>query len=338
MRNKNMIIKKSKLQAMVIISLVCCFISGTSDVLAQHDSRNMILKIHLPREVSVKEDTIALSDVGILRGNESVVSRAGSIDMGRFSVPGQEVVIDRATILSRLASHGCPASEVMLTGSAIVSVTRQQKIIKSKEFLESARRFLKEHPPCPSICQIQPVIQPDNYVLGDGQKDVQLVARFMENRNRAHANVRVAIFASGKEIAYRDITFRLKYNSHNVVAVTDIPAGAVITSDNVKIEERVSDYPEPADWKPPYGQVAKRRIPANSVVDKTSLGLSENSVVVERNQTITIRIHRGALHITAIGTALQKGCTGEFIRVRNNDSKRIIAAKVCEDGTVEPVF
>ncbi|MHC5074036.1 MAG: flagella basal body P-ring formation protein FlgA [Planctomycetota bacterium] len=39
-----------------------------------------------------------------------------------------------------------------------------------------------------------------------------------------------------------------------------------------------------------------------------------------------------------MGTSLQKGQVGEYIRVRNIDSKRIIFAKVCEDGTVKPVF
>jgi flagella basal body P-ring formation protein FlgA len=35
---------------------------------------------------------------------------------------------------------------------------------------------------------------------------------------------------------------------------------------------------------------------------------------------------------------MQEGRAGEYIKVRNLDSQRMILAKVNEDGTVEPIF
>ncbi len=35
---------------------------------------------------------------------------------------------------------------------------------------------------------------------------------------------------------------------------------------------------------------------------------------------------------------MQEGRAGEYIKVRNVDSRRVISAKVNKDGTVEPVF
>jgi len=61
-------------------------------------------------------------------------------------------------------------------------------------------------------------------------------------------------------------------------------------------------------------------------------------VIVKRNRTVVIRIERPGLLITAIGKAMQDGRAGDYIKVKNVDSQRIIFARVNADGTVEPVF
>ena len=61
-------------------------------------------------------------------------------------------------------------------------------------------------------------------------------------------------------------------------------------------------------------------------------------VVVQRNETVVIRIERPGLTVTAVGMALQEGRAGEYVKVRNTDSSRVIVCKVNADGTVEPML
>jgi len=68
------------------------------------------------------------------------------------------------------------------------------------------------------------------------------------------------------------------------------------------------------------------------------VGQVKHEPIVKRNQNVIIRIDRLGLEVTAIGKTMQQGIAGEYIKVRNVDSQRIILAKVNEDGTVEPVF
>ena len=68
------------------------------------------------------------------------------------------------------------------------------------------------------------------------------------------------------------------------------------------------------------------------------VGQREPAVVVKRNQNVIIQVERPGLVVTAIGKAMQQARAGEYIKVRNLDSQRIILARVNEDGTVEPVF
>jgi len=53
---------------------------------------------------------------------------------------------------------------------------------------------------------------------------------------------------------------------------------------------------------------------------------------------VVIRVEMPGLLVTAMGKTMQEGRAGEYIKIRNLDSQRIILCKVNEDATVEPVF
>ena len=150
--------------------------------------------------------------------------------------------------------------------------------------------------------------------------------------------IEISVMSDDKQIGTRDITFALKYHNHTAVAVVDIPAGTLISSENVKIEKSTSNYPEPADWKPPYGLVAKRTLPAETVIQPYLLGPAQSPIIIKRNQNVVIRIEKPGFLITAVGKAMQDGKVGEYIKVRNIDSQRIIVGKINNDKSVEPVF
>lgn len=120
--------------------------------------------------------------------------------------------------------------------------------------------------------------------------------------------------------------------------MTDVEIGTPLTAENIKIEEILSNTPEPMNWSGPYGFIATRNLPAGTVVGSTAAKSPKPPVVIERNQNVVIKIERGSLIVTAMGKAIQEGKLGECIKVKNIDSQRVIQAKVNEDGTVEPVF
>jgi hypothetical protein len=240
-------INRSGLAFVLIAFILGPVFSMPSQVSAEQLAKDVLLKIYLPREITIEDKSINLSEIGILRGDKAAVSKAGDIALGNFSVPGQDVVIDRVTILSRLASHGYPASKVLLAGSLNVNVKQRQRVIKGSEFIKAGRLFLKENPPCGSICQIDPVTIPKDCILDAGQADIRIISRLVKSMNKSQAKVRVGIFVDGKEVAARDVTFRFKFNCRKAVAVTDIPAGAAITAEKrrsrITLSQKVSNHP-----------------------------------------------------------------------------------------------
>jgi len=342
----------TKIGFIIIVTCILdtgCWILDTCQAtsIEHRESGIETVQIYLPREVTIEEEPrfagtqdhyLKLGQVSIIQGSQSLVERASEITLGRISVPGQKIVIDRPTILSRLACNGIPACKVTLTGAEKIMVKKQYQVIKGSEFAELASEFLKKNLPDGSFYQLNALWIPKDLVLSGHSCDVKLYPRLVKGGARDQAKVHITVLSDGKEIAEREVTFGLKYNHRTAVTLVEIPAGAVIGSGNVKIEEIVSDYPEPENWSPPYGLIARRALPANTVIRPDMVGPAKSAVVVERNKTVIIQIERPGLLVTALGKAMQKGQAGEYIKVRNLDSQRIILAKVNEDGTVEPIF
>jgi len=303
------------------------------------------IEIYLPREVTIEDSSLKLGQVSIMRGSQELSEQASEITLGRISVPGQKIVIDRSTILSRLACNGIPAYKVTLTGAEKITVKKQHQVIKGSEFVELASEFLKKNSPEGSVCQIDPLWIPKDLILSGPSCDVKLYPRLVKSGARDQAKVQITVLTpepvgGGKEIAEREVTFRLRYNHRVAVTLADIAAGAVIGPENVKIEKIEANFPEPENWSPPYGLIARRALPANTVIRPDMVGPADSvrQRRIERNETVIIQIARPGLLVTALGKTMQKGQAGEYIKVRNLDSQRIILAKVNEDGTVEPIF
>lgn len=331
----------SKMVNIVLILLLPAsaqFCRGAANNKTNGPPKDSALRVYLPREVTIKNSNFSLGQVSIVRGEQPLVAKANEIALGRISVPCQKIVVNRSMVLSRLASNGIPASKVTLAGAEKVTVKRQQQIIKGNEFVELASSFLRKNPSAGSLCQLTPMRIPTDLAVPGAGRDVKLSSHLVGSAAGNRAKVRIVVLVDGKQTGTREVTFLLKYNCRRAVALVDIPAGTAISPENVKIEKAPSNYPEPANWSPPYGLIAKHRIAANSVIHSYMIGPAESQVLLRRNQSVVVRIDRPGLLVTAVGKAMQDGRAGDYIRVRNVDSKRIILARVNEDGTVEPVL
>ena len=306
--------------------------SGGQDI-----PRDDLLRIHLPREVTVQNPLLSLGQVTVITGAGPLAATAGGVRLGRFSVPGQKITLDRATILSRLASQGIAAEKVVLTGADAVTVRRRQQVISGDEFVSFARLFLQQNPPGSSPCDGTAAAKPKDLALPDEPQNMQLVPRFVENGASGFVTVQVSVVVDGKEVGSRTVPLRLRYRCRKAVTVQEIAEGATLTPENVKIEEAVSDRPE-TGWKPPYGLVALRNLPARTEIRDGMVDAAQPSLIIRRNETVVIRLQRPGFLVTAVGLAMQEGRAGQYVKVRNTDSHRIIMCKVNGDGTVEPVL
>jgi flagella basal body P-ring formation protein FlgA len=329
--NKN----KSTFITCVILTftLLCPAAADTNNNAAEKDS---CLKIYLPREVDVNDKTLTLGRVSIIQGSEFLAAKAGEIQLGRLSVPGQQMVLDRSMILSRLACSGIPATKVTLTGSEKITVKQENRTISSSDFVSLADSILEKNLPGNTACKWKLIREPKDFVVPAGSEDIKFSSRLVQTGVKSQARVEIVVLSGNTKIGLRQVTFSLTYECRQAVTKVDILAGGTLGPENIKIEKIQSNDPEPADWKPPYGLVAKRPLPAGTVLASNMLESIEPPVILKRNQNVIIRIERPGFLVTAMGIAMQDGRAGDYIKVRNTDSQRIILARIKEDGTVEP--
>lgn len=324
------------------IAVLClaslCGVAGAVSVAVSDSAGDTRLQIHLPREVTVEGNQLNLAKISIIRGTAPMIAKAGQIRLGRFSAPGQKVVLNRPTILSRLATSGISSDQVRLTGADAVTVRRQQQIIEVDDFIEIGQQFLGQLAASRSVCEVIPVTRPKDLLLSTQPQDIQLTPQLIRGSGRGHVVVRVQVMADGEEVGTRNVSFRLKYRAHRIVAAEQLAEGTALTPENVKVEAVVVDQPEPPGWKPPYGAVVTRTVAANAEIRASMLTAAQSSTFVRRNETVMIRIERPGILITAMGTTLQEGRAGEYVKVRNADSRRVIVCKVMPDGSVEPAL
>ena len=297
------------------------------------------LRIYLPREVVIKGGSIELGAIGIMYGDEATMVKAKEIGLGRFALTGQQIVIDRPTILSRLASNGIKAGQVSLSGAERVTVRRDEKVISGQRFVEVASAFLKTQEAYETVSDAELIRKPKDWVLADDDGQIKLAARMGRYSRKGRAKVWVGVVRDGVEAGGCEVAFNLKYKRRWAAAAVDIAAGVAISPENVKIETTTACTPEPAHWSAPYGLVAKRRIKKGDVITPNVAGPAEPPVVIKRRQTVVMKIETEGLFISALGVALSDGKVGEYIRVKgSNRDARIVVGKVMPDGTVKPVF
>ncbi|HUU10001.1 MAG TPA: flagellar basal body P-ring formation chaperone FlgA [Phycisphaerae bacterium] len=296
------------------------------------------LRVHLPRTVTTDAPALQLGMISVVRADDKAIERlAAAIPMGRAPWTKEGLVIDRPTILGRLATHGIDRAAVTLSGADCVVITRRETAVQSAEVVRAAEAFLRETRPAPKGCTWRLGREPAELMAMAGGQ-VTLKPRLLAHAVDGEARVEVAAVVDGQKVAVAEMTFRLSYPRHQLVATEEIPPDGVITPANTKIRTVTDGRPQPQTWVPPYGQLALRPIRTGEVVSEALVRPSRPKLVVRRNDSVIMRIVGELFQVTDIGQALEDGHQGNLIRVRNAGSKRVIVARVMADGVVEPVF
>jgi flagella basal body P-ring formation protein FlgA len=293
------------------------------------------VRIHLPREAVVSGTNLSLGAVAVVVGDDPALQKAvQNLAMGRAPWARETIVLTRPMVLSRLASCGLTPAQVTLSGAEQVCVRRKERLFPGEEVAQAAEKFLKSLPGT-GAGKWRMRKKPAELSVPGGV-DVQLQARLTGTPAGDSITVRVVATDGKEDLAAEDVTFQRAYTVRQAVAVKDIPAGEALTAENTRIEEVDVDRPPTGAWLPAPMTIAASRIPRGTVIRPALVDQPKAEVLVRRNQTIVMRITGEGFSVSALAEALQDGRQGEYIKVRNVDSKRIVIGKVMPDGTVQP--
>ena len=316
----------------VLVWLVCCTAAAYG--------AERPLQIYLPQEVRLDGEAVELGRVGILLGDTALVEKAQSVSLGSFAMDGQMLLVDRNTILSRLASDGIRAAQVQIRGAETVRIGRHEITVSSEQIAAFAQRHLDNRLAEHKGAAVSLLRPPQQMVLSAERGATELAVVEDSRQGGGVRRIRVAVLQGGRTVGTEDVHFTVRHAVRRIVAAEELLPGTALTSENIRIETTQSDQPEPADWVVPYGMVTRQRIAEGAVIAEALLEAAQGPVVVRRRQNVLIRIDNGLLFVSAHGEAVDEGRVGEIIRVRRGQrpDERIIVCRIQSDGTVEPVL
>lgn len=149
------------------------------------------------------------------------------------------------------------------------------------------------------------------------------------------SNLTVRVSCLGDQRWSVFVPVRLDIHVMAVVASRAIGRGERITEADVHLARvnTSSDYVE--DSERVIGMTARRTLRAGEVVKPTWM---EAPVAVERGAAVALEAVRGGITVTAVGTAMANGHVGDQIKVRNNQSNRVVDGRVIAPGKVQILF
>jgi hypothetical protein len=208
-------------KSVAVVSLVAvALLTQTAAIFAE----TATAKLHLPREVTVKDKNIRLGDIAIASGDETLIRKAQDVRLGNIAAPGQAVVLDRYTIMTRLGSSGIDVSDITLTGAEKVSVTLVRSVITSAELMGTAEKFASRYP-LPADQRLHAMAMPADVNLTTSAGKIDVVPSLVSKKDESPLVVRLVVSQGGKETAVREVRFAsVPRNARAAAAASARPA------------------------------------------------------------------------------------------------------------------
>ncbi|WP_229218108.1 flagellar basal body P-ring formation chaperone FlgA [Rugamonas apoptosis] len=151
---------------------------------------------------------------------------------------------------------------------------------------------------------------------------------------RMPARMRFAAVCPGADGWRYEFVVRAQVSAPVVVSATEVPAGKVLTDEDVLLErhELSSLTDVVATPRAVLGMSGKRTLRAGEVL---RMALLAAPTVVKRGDAVTIVARRDQIEVSMAGEALDSGARGALVRVRNANGT-VLRARVTGAGTVEP--
>lgn len=297
-----------------------------------------VLRVYLPRTVQTAAESLLLRDLAVVScDDDSLAAKACGLPMGRAPFAKEELKLNRQTILSRLAGVGIDANQVRITGAEQVVITRNDKAIEAPLIVQAAQAMLtaQKPPRAGGAWQSSTTVQP---IACPATATPRLTARLGAELPNGQIRVTVTADVDGTALASRELSFHQSVLVAQAVATADIPSGAVLTPQNIKIENKASDAPAAAEFVNPFGQVATQALAKGTTLRPGMFKETKSAVVIHRNEAVVMKYEAAGFSLTGVGQAMDEGRPGDLIRVRNVDTNRVLSARVGNDGVVAPVL
>lgn len=170
-----------------------------------------------------------------------------------------------------------------------------------------------------------------------GDIDFQ-VRKLSSTRMLGRVAMEISVLSNGKPARTIRVCGRVEVYKNMPCAARDMRRGEIVKESDIalarmplsRMSNRLPDSPENI-----AGMALKHSVRAGQLLTRKIVA---PPVVIKRGERVTILAQSPAITIRVPGKAIQPGAAGDFIRVKNLQSRREIVAKVINSRTVKVLF
>ncbi|HHD63006.1 MAG TPA: flagellar basal body P-ring formation protein FlgA [Desulfobulbaceae bacterium] len=296
----------------------------------------LAINIQLHEQVQVSTPFIRLGDIASIAPKGREAKKWAEQRISRSPEPGKSKILQSASLIASLR-HIKNAENIHWNGAEHVTVSRRGIEISKEKIKRIIAEFigknLKKLPD--ADVRFTLVRAPEIIILPAGK----LSYTVMPSRHGILSSSSFSIIfkVDGKTVKNCTVRGKLEAMAEVAAAAVNVRKGSIITADQIElIRQDISklDTPYPSIDQV-VGLLAKRTIRAGRAFDSHNV---EPPPVIKKGEPVKIIADRGALQITTNGVAIMDGRPGDFIRVKNIRSNRLVYCRVDAPGIVSVEF
>lgn len=286
--------------------------------------------IELKKEVSVGGAEFQLGDIAVINGdNDKIVNLLKTVDLGNTpSVTQGRRNVTVAEIMNKISEAGFTNDDVSFCGAPHTLVLPEMQTILPDVLLQRGEEYIRENMPWEeNEALILPLRSPNPIDVSVGEVTFE-VAPLSSDNFIGQTRYNVIVSVNGMVAKSVDVFFKITVFKKVLVAMQKIERGEMLTPDNVKLVKReVKASTQDAISKPELalGMIARRTIAEQKIIKEAYLSMP---VLVQARNAVKMIVQSGPMTITSLGVAMENGSLGQFVRVQNIDSKKVVYGRV----------
>lgn len=308
---------------------------GRESLAAEPEPR---VRIEIKSPAEVRSAVVKLGDIAVLGGpSRELVEKLSRLEIGNAPLPGQERTLSLAIIRVRLRQAGFDPNSMLISSPTTIVVKTKASVAPQDAIAGAVRDYVRAKMPWDERdAEIRVFLAPGEVLVPDGAVSYEVDA-LPTTRFIGSTSVKVTVLVNGEPCKTFPVRVRIDVARGVLVAARTIQQHEAILPSDLRVEVRdLASVPNDVALEPAQvvGMRASHTIQAGRPV---ALSAVEPQPVVRKGNPVTIQALLGGVAVTSPGEALEDGCEGARIRVRNKASGAIIKAKVIDADTVRAI-
>ncbi len=299
------------------------------------------VEINIKDKVTLKEKTITIGDISTVTGdNVDLVKKISNIEIGRTPWPNNFRKIGVDFLKMRLKTSNIKLSDIVFNGARAVTISVEATKITGAEIVQKAR----EH-----LLSVLPVVDRETTIELERMPGDQWVPRkrgeivldvSLVDSNKDRGNIELIVSARSNIAPFfkTSVVFKVRVFENIAIAKKQIGRHQRLTKENIFLGKRETTKIHGLSFSSMddlTGKVSVRTILPNTIITEK---IVETPPTIKKGNVVKLFIEANNFSIVTKGLAQETGRTGEVIRVKNLNSKKVIYGKIVGPERVQIIF